>query len=147
MLIHYMLLFALFAQSFGLFDFLFSWVGKKQCVGAKGRIMCNGRSSYRVIVNLVDGDSMDFDDVMDKTRTDRDGYYQLYGCVNEVTTITPKVNIIHGCNAESNWCPINLQKWIPLSYINSKIKSKTFHDFGVSELSHRSLDEVPACFS
>ncbi|KAI6192090.1 Transthyretin-like family-containing protein [Aphelenchoides bicaudatus] len=71
--------------------------------GAKGRLLCDGKPQKGVLVKLYDDDrGIDLDDFMQKTHTDQDGYFELYGHSHEFSSIDPKINIYHDCD---DWLP------------------------------------------
>ncbi|VDN07149.1 unnamed protein product [Thelazia callipaeda] len=118
---------ALFFQPVLSSDWLF-W--RHQCVGAYGRLICNGRPSPNVPVAIYDQDKLDPDDLMTESRTDKNGYFLLYGCLYEHSDINPKLHVFHDCNNEPSNCSIDLKKDIPYSYVNNPVKKKRFRNFG-----------------
>uniref|UniRef100_A0A1I7SK88 Transthyretin-like family protein n=1 Tax=Bursaphelenchus xylophilus TaxID=6326 RepID=A0A1I7SK88_BURXY len=74
-------------------------IGSTQSAGAKGKLTCNGKPLSGVLIKLYDDDrGLDTDDFMGKTKTDSEGYFELQGHSDEISSIDPKINIYHDCD-------------------------------------------------
>uniref|UniRef100_A0A0N4ZK20 JmjC domain-containing protein n=1 Tax=Parastrongyloides trichosuri TaxID=131310 RepID=A0A0N4ZK20_PARTI len=79
----------------------------------------------------------DFDDLIDKGKTDVNGEFFVQGAHKEITPIDPKINIYHRCN---DWFPIPFCKKkftikIPNQYISQGDTPKSIYMAGSLELS------------
>lgn len=63
------------------------FIGRKQSVGVRGTLKCNGVPARNVKVKLYDVDTFDIDDFMGETKTDSNGRFELQGTHKEITTI------------------------------------------------------------
>lgn len=62
-------------------------IGRKQTVGVRGILKCNGVPAKGVKVKLYDVDSFDIDDLMGEVKTDNNGRFEIQGTHKEITTI------------------------------------------------------------
>ncbi|CAD5231646.1 unnamed protein product [Bursaphelenchus xylophilus] len=100
-----------------------------QSMAVEGNFICNGRPMRDVKVKLYDHDTFTLDDLMAKTKSDSNGHFYLKGHANEVSRVTPKLNIYHRCNQLLPVCYQKFSIGIPKDYITygSAVPSKTYN--------------------
>ncbi|VDN08481.1 unnamed protein product [Thelazia callipaeda] len=122
---------------------------KKQCSGATGRIMCNGKPSSLTNIYLYDEDrvfnTMKKSDLMEETLSNATGYFTIHGCLLEILDIIPRIDIHHFCNEISLECPHIRQEYIPYRYIHSPSTEKQFYNFGEIDVTEKSGKETREC--
>uniref|UniRef100_A0AAF5DEP0 Uncharacterized protein n=1 Tax=Strongyloides stercoralis TaxID=6248 RepID=A0AAF5DEP0_STRER len=69
----------------------------KHRVDVQGRILCHKRPLKNITIELMEGDVFS-DDILNRTQTDKDGYFNLYGQDEEFTIIEPYIKINHFCS-------------------------------------------------
>ncbi|CAG9534562.1 unnamed protein product [Cercopithifilaria johnstoni] len=96
-------------------------LGSIKNVTVSGRVACNDRSQQDVEIQLWERDTLDPDDLLNKTRTDKNGNFRVYGEENEVQNIEPYLIIVHSCdNGVINpKCSIRDRYEIPLKHVGS----------------------------
>ncbi|VDK47161.1 unnamed protein product [Anisakis simplex] len=122
-------------------------VGRTQSAGVRGKLFCNNKPAGGVLVKLYDDDrGFDFDDLMDKGKSNADGSFELSGHVDEITPIDPKLNIYHDCEDGFMPCQRKISIMIPDKYISEGNVARKFYDVGSIELSGKFKGETRDCF-
>ncbi|CAD5216493.1 unnamed protein product [Bursaphelenchus okinawaensis] len=130
----------LICESFGLS------LGREQSSGTKGILTCNGKPLAGVRVKLFDDDrGIDSDDLLDDSKTNEKGEFNLSGSTSEITTIDPKINIYHDCEDGIRPCQRKMTIFIPDSYVSSGPHPKKIYDAGTIELSGKFPGEERDC--
>ncbi|KAE9551150.1 hypothetical protein FO519_005637 [Halicephalobus sp. NKZ332] len=120
---------------------------RRQTVGVRGQVMCNGRPMSGVQVKLWDEDTgPDPDDLMSQGNTDMNGRFQLSGTESEMTNIDPRLKIYHTCDLGINPCKRKLTFTIPSQYISTNGNVQQWFDLGVLNLNTKFSDESRECF-
>ncbi|KIH51777.1 Transthyretin-like family protein [Ancylostoma duodenale] len=73
------------------------FIGFKQSIGVKGKLICKGNPAGGVKVKLYEKEVF-FDRKLDQGKTDTDGVFKLWGAAREISSIDPQLNIYHKCN-------------------------------------------------
>ncbi|VDM97426.1 unnamed protein product, partial [Onchocerca ochengi] len=73
-------------------------IGSIQGVTVTGRLACGTKSVRDVEVQLWEEDTGDPDDLLNSTRSDEKGAFEVYGEDKEVTAIEPYLVIKHSCD-------------------------------------------------
>ncbi|VDM99744.1 unnamed protein product [Thelazia callipaeda] len=122
---------------------------RRQCSGATGRIMCNGKPSSLTKIRLYDEDRsvkyMDGADLMEETLSNATGYFTIHGCLLEILDIIPRIDVYHSCNLKPMECPRIRQEYIPYRYIHSPSTEKQFYNFGEIDVTEQSGKENKEC--
>uniref|UniRef100_A0A0N4Z3B4 Transthyretin-like family protein n=1 Tax=Parastrongyloides trichosuri TaxID=131310 RepID=A0A0N4Z3B4_PARTI len=117
-----------------------------QSLSVKGRLLCGDEPAGQVRVKLVDQDyGPDSDDDMAAGYTDIDGYFQLSGSAEELTTIDPHLRIYHDCNDGFTPCQRRWKFELPNHYITNGASSSHVMDIGTWNLEARMPDESHDC--
>uniref|UniRef100_A0A914E0Q5 Transthyretin-like protein 46 n=1 Tax=Acrobeloides nanus TaxID=290746 RepID=A0A914E0Q5_9BILA len=118
---------------------------RKQGVGVKGKLLCDGKPLHNAKVKIFDVDRNpgDSDDLLDEKYTDINGEFVLDGTTRELTNIEPELRIFHDCNDDIRPCQRKLVVKIPGDYIHSGTAEKWFHF--QKDLFERKLDEDRSC--
>ncbi|CAD5214113.1 unnamed protein product [Bursaphelenchus okinawaensis] len=93
------------AEGFGFF----------QSVGAKGRVLCQGKPVDNEIVSLIEKDWF-YNDELEQTTTNDNGEFELWGMDKEVSEIDVYLQIISECPFKSR-CRRKFKSKIPKEYI------------------------------
>ncbi|VDN55875.1 unnamed protein product [Dracunculus medinensis] len=70
---------------------------RMQRITVKGQLACDNKAIQGVLVKLIEKDTLDPDDLMATTHSDRQGYFEVTGEEDEVGSIEPFLQIIHNC--------------------------------------------------
>uniref|UniRef100_A0A914C9T2 Transthyretin-like family protein n=1 Tax=Acrobeloides nanus TaxID=290746 RepID=A0A914C9T2_9BILA len=73
---------------------------KEQSIKVRGQVICDKRSVRNVRVELREHDTLDPDDSLGETHTDKDGFFSISGTEDEVGTIRPYLRITHTCEVK-----------------------------------------------
>ncbi|CAD5205826.1 unnamed protein product [Bursaphelenchus okinawaensis] len=121
-------------------------IGSSQSSGAKGKLTCHGKPLSDVLIKLYDDDrGLDADDFMGKTTSDKDGYFELQGYSDEISSIDPKINIYHDCDDGWTPCQRKISIMIPDRYITKGKVAQQLYDAGTMELSGKFPGETRDC--
>uniref|UniRef100_A0A914DZQ0 Transthyretin-like protein 5 n=1 Tax=Acrobeloides nanus TaxID=290746 RepID=A0A914DZQ0_9BILA len=133
----------LFGISFALFGI---HLRPTQSVGVRGTLLCNGRPESNVLVKLYDHDTFTLDDLMAKGKSDSRGQFLLNGKANEISRVTPRLNIYHDCNDGLMPCQRKLTIEIPKSFITrGGSNPQQIYDIGALELANKVKGESRDC--
>uniref|UniRef100_A0A0N5A6S8 Transthyretin-like family-containing protein n=1 Tax=Parastrongyloides trichosuri TaxID=131310 RepID=A0A0N5A6S8_PARTI len=118
-----------------------------QSAGVKGILFCNNKPAHNVLVKLYDEDfsPIDFDDLLDKGKTNMNGYFELQGYTDELSPIDPKLNIYHDCN-DKYPCKRKITIRIPKEYISKGKYPRRHFDIGTLDLNGHHKSETRDCF-
>jgi hypothetical protein len=109
----------------------FTYAFRPQSAGVRGVLMCGSKPLTNTLVKLWDDDSgPDLDDLLEEGHTDHQGYFELSGTTNEITTIDPVLKIYHDCDDGIMPCQRKVSFNIPDSYVNSGSKPTQMFDIG-----------------
>uniref|UniRef100_A0A0K0DVU0 Transthyretin-like family protein n=1 Tax=Strongyloides stercoralis TaxID=6248 RepID=A0A0K0DVU0_STRER len=123
------------------------FIGRKQTVGARGILKCNGVPAKNVKVKLYDVDSFDIDDFMGEVKTDNNGRFEIKGTHKEITTIDPKLNFYHKCGSIVGVCSRKFSIKIPDSFVADGTQVKKWYDAGSLELAGKYPGESKDCIN
>lgn len=107
-----------------------------QGVDVQGRILCHKRPLKNITIELMEGDVFS-DDILNRTQTDKDGYFNLYGQDEEFTIIEPYIKINHFCSIYNKTEEANstMFLYLPDTVMNSyNHYSEYSHNFGDVDL-------------
>uniref|UniRef100_A0A914DNH6 Uncharacterized protein n=1 Tax=Acrobeloides nanus TaxID=290746 RepID=A0A914DNH6_9BILA len=115
-----------------------------QSVGVRGTLHCKGKPASNILVKIYDHDTLTIDDKIASGRTDGQGRFEISGTANEVSRITPKLNIYHDCD---DWkpCQRKVSIYIPKSYVTYGGTAKKTYDAGTIELAGQFAGEERDC--
>ncbi|KAH7697217.1 CRE-TTR-44 protein, partial [Aphelenchoides avenae] len=92
--------------------------GKKQSVGAKGKLLCANQTYTTATVKLIDnGIGITKEHTLADTSSEPGGEFKLSGTDSSLLTITPVLKVYHDCNNEGNPCKRKIKFDIPKHYI------------------------------
>ncbi|CAD5234156.1 unnamed protein product [Bursaphelenchus xylophilus] len=109
-------------------------VRPKQWVAVTGKVNCNGVPAKGVKVKIYDVDDWTLDDKVAEVVTGEDGVFHLKGYTYEITTMDPKLNIYHNCNALTPICYIKFNVLLPKSIVNREGEPTQEYDAGTFSL-------------
>ena len=69
-----------------------------QNITVKGQVICDKRSMRNVRIELREHDTLDPDDALNETHSDKDGYFQVFGWEDEIGDIRPYIRLTHSCD-------------------------------------------------
>uniref|UniRef100_A0A1I7XJS1 Transthyretin-like family protein n=1 Tax=Heterorhabditis bacteriophora TaxID=37862 RepID=A0A1I7XJS1_HETBA len=92
--------------------------GKMQNITVKGTTICNKKRLPDVTVELWEKDTLDPNDLLSKTTTNKDAEFTISGGEDEIGSIEPFLRITHSCNVKSPGCLRIAEYTIPKSRIN-----------------------------
>ncbi|KAK0412628.1 hypothetical protein QR680_006316 [Steinernema hermaphroditum] len=78
--------------------------GYEQNITVTGQVICNLKVVRNARVELREHDTLDPDDSLNVTHTDKDGKFRLFGHQDEVTSIRPYIRIDHKCDVPEPNC-------------------------------------------
>ncbi|CEF60659.1 Transthyretin-like family-containing protein [Strongyloides ratti] len=117
-----------------------------QSLSVKGKFFCGDEPAGNVRVKLVDQDyGPDSDDDMAAGYTNEDGYFELSGSAEELTTIDPHLRVYHDCNDGFTPCQRRWKFELPNHYIWNGKNSPKVMDIGEWNLEARMPDERHDC--
>uniref|UniRef100_A0A9J2P4I4 Transthyretin-like protein 15 n=2 Tax=Ascaris TaxID=6251 RepID=A0A9J2P4I4_ASCLU len=104
--------------------------GKLQTITVKGQLACDNKSVQNVNVELREADTLDPDDSLGSTHSDRKGHFEVSGQEDEVGSIEPYLRITHNCDGGTinPKCTIVDDYRIPKEHING------IYDMGIVSL-------------
>ncbi|EPB71399.1 Transthyretin-like family protein [Ancylostoma ceylanicum] len=120
-------------------------IGRKQSVGAMGKLTCNGRPAQGIKVKLYDEEII-ADRKLDQDRTDESGKFMLSGTAREISPIDPHLNIYHKCNYGGP-CHKKITIKIPPKYVNGGDEVERYFDLGTLELATMSKKQSTDCIN
>ncbi|MFH4976665.1 hypothetical protein AB6A40_003374 [Gnathostoma spinigerum] len=106
---------------------------RMQSVGVKGRLRCGANPIEGAKVKLWDVDTTegpDKDDLLEAGETDENGFFELSGHTEELSTIDPALRIYHDCDDGIMPCQREVQLIIPDSYVTEGEKAGRIFDIG-----------------
>uniref|UniRef100_A0A914PM05 Transthyretin-like family protein n=2 Tax=Panagrolaimus TaxID=55784 RepID=A0A914PM05_9BILA len=93
--------------------------------------MCGDQPLTNTLVKLWDDDSgPDLDDLLQEGHTDHQGYFELAGSTNELTTIDPVLKIYHDCDDGIMPCQRKVAFNIPDAFVSSGSRPTKMFDIG-----------------
>uniref|UniRef100_A0AAF5RV36 Transthyretin-like family protein n=1 Tax=Wuchereria bancrofti TaxID=6293 RepID=A0AAF5RV36_WUCBA len=93
--------------------------GSIKNITVTGQVACSDRSQKDIEIELWERDTLDPDDLLNTTRTDKHGHFQIFGQQDEVNNIEPYLIIIHSCDdgVVNPKCSIKDRYEIPQKYV------------------------------
>ncbi|CAD5233440.1 unnamed protein product [Bursaphelenchus xylophilus] len=118
-----------------------------QSISVSGKLICKGKPAAGVRVKLYDHDTFTMDDLIAKGKTGADGTFHLSGTANEITRITPKLNVYHKCGKLIPICDIKFSIGIPKSAITRGSTAAHEHDVGTFNLENKFPGQGTDCLN
>ncbi|CAD5231647.1 unnamed protein product [Bursaphelenchus xylophilus] len=118
-----------------------------QSLAVQGKFMCKGKPAKGVKVKIYDHDTFTLDDKMGETKSDAQGFFHVTGKSNEVTRLTPKMNIYHKCGKLLPICYTKFSIGIPKNYLTSGSTPKKTYDAGTFNLDAKMPGQSTDCLN
>ncbi|CAD5224985.1 unnamed protein product [Bursaphelenchus okinawaensis] len=118
-----------------------------QSLAVQGKFMCKGKPAKGVKVKIYDHDTFTMDDKMGETKSDAQGFFHIIAKGNEVSRVTPKMNIYHKCGKLLPICYTKFSIGIPKSYLTRGSTPKSTYDAGTFNLDAKMPGQSTDCIN
>ncbi|VDK50421.1 unnamed protein product [Anisakis simplex] len=113
-----------------------------QSIAIKGQLVCGDKPSTGDTVKLINHNTFTFDNELASGTTDEQGFYELSGILQQITTMDPRFKIITSCNtAMLNPCNREISLGIPDEYVSRSTTPDQVFNGGVLQLKFKFHDE------
>ncbi|MFH4980630.1 hypothetical protein AB6A40_007339 [Gnathostoma spinigerum] len=123
---------------FTIMGFTYAWLGSMKNITVEGQLGCGGKAYPGVTVQLWEDDTLGLDDLLNETKSGRDGRFKVYGQTREIRNIEPYVVFVHGCvDGERNeHCTVKDRYNVPKEYQGRTYKMDII-SLNIAALEHR----------